>query len=242
MAQSYFIWNNVDCRAKGVTLAGPVPIVRPEERVKHVQIPGISGDLTQLEGENIFNSYIQTANIQVAGGMRVREIYDWLRGSGYVTFHGEPDRRQAARIIGAITLNRFSRNIDRWTGSVQFYCQPLKERLRNEIITVTSTQTKVYNFGDVNAKPIWRVTADNSSSFSLMVLGTGTYPSPITVECYEDHVYMIDSEVMEIMDETNGQHATLYSSGPFPFVAPGGNMIIGSGWSRVEIEMRERFL
>jgi phage-related protein len=43
-----------------------------------------------------------------------------------VTFSGEPDRKQAARVIGAITLNRISRNMDKWQGEVQFYCQPLK--------------------------------------------------------------------------------------------------------------------
>ena len=53
MGQSYFIWKNKDCRSMGVRLAAPVPIIRPEERVQHIQIPGRVGDLTLLEGENI---------------------------------------------------------------------------------------------------------------------------------------------------------------------------------------------
>ena len=89
--QSFFIWNGVDCRSMGIILRGPVSIVRPEERVKHVQIPGRSGDLTETEGDNIFNSYIQTAEIQVASGFWVHNVYKWLRGAGYVTFSGEPD-------------------------------------------------------------------------------------------------------------------------------------------------------
>ena len=93
MPQSFFIWKGIDCRAMGVILSGPVPIVRPEERVNHVQIPGRAGDLTELEGADIYNSYIQTASIAVKTGARVREIYAWLRGSGYVTFSGEPDRK-----------------------------------------------------------------------------------------------------------------------------------------------------
>ena len=113
MGKSYFIWNGMDCRNMGVTLAGPVPIIRPEERVKHVEIPGRSGDLTQVEGENVYNSYIQTATIQVRGGYHVRDVYRWLRGSGYVTFSGEPDRKQPARIIGAITLEKFLTEVDR---------------------------------------------------------------------------------------------------------------------------------
>ena len=64
MGQSYFIWKNKDCRSMGVRLSGPVSIVRPEERVNHVQIPGRSGDLTETEGENIFLS--PASNICVA--------------------------------------------------------------------------------------------------------------------------------------------------------------------------------
>ena len=78
MGQSYFIWKNKDCRNMGVKLSGPVPIVRPEERVNHVQIPGRSGDLTETEGAEVYNSYIQTASIMVNSGKRVRDIYNWL--------------------------------------------------------------------------------------------------------------------------------------------------------------------
>ena len=138
MGQSFFIWKNADCRAMGVQLSGPVPIVRPEERVQHTQIPGRSGDLTETEGQDVYNSYIQTASILVPGGFRVRDIYNWLRGSDYVTFSGEPDRRQPARIIGAITLNKHSHNLDWWTGEVQFYCQPLKQLLTDPAVTITT--------------------------------------------------------------------------------------------------------
>ena len=168
MAQSYFIWKGTDCRAMGITLRSPVPIVRPEERVKHIEIPGRSGDLTQLENEDedekIFNSYIQTASISVRGGFRVREVANWLSGSGYVTFSGEPDRKQMARVIGAITLNKHSRNLDKWAGECQFYCQPLKQLLNQAEVTVTSSGTSVINRGDVTAKPRIALTANATSA------------------------------------------------------------------------------
>ena len=163
MAQSYFIWNGMDCRNMGVKLSGPVPIVRPEERVQHIEIPGRSGDMTQTEGDQIYNSYIQTASIMVPGGYRVRDIYKWLRGSGYVTFSGEPDRRQEARIIGAITLNKHSRNLDWWVGEVQFYCQPLKQKLSQAQDTVSMNGT-IINAGDVDEKPVFVVTCTGGTA------------------------------------------------------------------------------
>ena len=39
----------------GVWLQGPVAIVRPEERVEHVQIMGRSGDLTETEDAEVIS-------------------------------------------------------------------------------------------------------------------------------------------------------------------------------------------
>ena len=237
MGQSYFIWKNRDCRSLGVRLSGPVSIVRPEERVNHVQIPGRSGDLTETEGENIFNSYIQTATILVPGGYRVREIYNWLRGADYVTFSGEPDRKQPARIIGAITLNKHSYNLDWWEGEVQFYCQPLKQLLQENKVTITSSGSTVRNIGDVRCRPMWKVTPSGSSatitvggkSFTVTGLTSGT-------------VILIDSDAMEVWNAAKTALLTVNSTGEFPVLLPGTNTITGSGWSAIEIEKRERFL
>lgn len=241
--QSFFIWKNRDCRSMGIYLTGPVAIVRPEERVNHVQIPGTSGDMTQTEGENIFNSYIQTAEIHVKSGMRVRTIFDWLRGDGYVTFSGEPDRRQKARIIGAVTLNKVSRNIDTWVGSVQFYCQPLKEKLTEETLIVTASGAGVRNSGDVTARPLYKVTA-SGSSISVTVTGERT-PEDNTIAVtglQSGQVIWIDSQVMEILNTDRTATLTENSAGEFPVLGAGNNTITFTGCSQIEITKRERFL
>ena len=237
MAQSYFIWNGKECRSMGVMLQGPVPIIRPEERVQHVEIPGRSGDLTELEGEQIYNSYIQTVTIQVQGGYRVRDIFNWLKGSGYVTFHGEPDRKQAARIIGAITLNKHSRNLDWWVGEAQFYCQPLKQLLTEVPVTITSSGSTVMNAGDVKSKPKITATA-SGTSMSITVGGKTLTISGLT----SGNDYIIDSEIMEVSNADRSALLTKNSTGEFPRLAPGSNTITGSGWSKLVIDRRERFL
>ena len=237
MGQSYFIWKDKDCRSMGVWLQGPVAIVRPEERVKHAEIPGRSGDLTQTEGEDIYNSYIQTATILVKGGFRVREVYSWLRGSGYVTFSGEPDRRQKARIIGAITLNKHAYNLDWWVGELQFYCQPLKEKRQEETVTVTSSGTDVKNTGDVESRPKITLTASGTSATvaaggkSLTVTGLTSGSS-----------YIIDSDIQEVTNAAGTEILTQNSTGSWPVLKPGSNSVTGSGWSKLVIDKRERFL
>lgn len=237
MAQSYFIWKNIDCRAMGCRLSGPVPIVRPEERVEHVQIPGRSGDLTEIQGTDIYNSYIQTATLMVMGGQHVREVYKWLRGSGYVTFSSEPDRKQAARIIGAITLNKHSHNLDWWTGEIQFYCQPLKQKLVSDTVTITSSGSAVLNLGDVIARP--RIEARASDTSMTITAGGNTLTLTGTTS---GTTYIIDSEVMEVTNAAGTTLLTKNSTGDFPMLSPGSNSITGSGWNRLIIDKRERYL
>jgi len=237
MGKSYFIWNGIDCRNMGVDLAGPVSIVRPEERVKHVEIPGRSGDLTYVEGENVFNSYIQTATIQVRGGYHVRDVYRWLRGSGYVTFSGEPDRRQPARIIGAITLDKHSHNLDIWTGEVQFYCQPLKELLQEPTVEITSSGTGIINSGDVTEYPWIKMTASGTTAV-ITIGGNSTLMTGLT----SGVKYTLDSETQEMITLSGGDLVTNKTVGLFPIIPVGSQTVTGSGWSKLEIKRRERFL
>ena len=237
MGQSYFIWKGRDCRSMGVWLQGPVAIVRPEERVDHVQIMGRSGDLTETEGAEVYNSYIQTATILVKGGYRVREVYSWLRGSGYVTFSGEPDKRQKARIIGAVTLNKHAYNIDWWVGEVQFYCQPLKEMLQETATEITSSGSKVPNAGDVISFPKILATASSTS----MTVAAGGRTLTIT-GLTSGTKYVIDSDIMEVTLAEGVGALTKNSSGEFPVLAPGSNTVTGSGWSKLVFDRWERFL
>lgn len=243
MPKSFFIWNGKDCRSMGIIMRGPAPIIRAEERVQHVQIPGVSGDMTETEGENIYNSYIHTVSISVQGGFRVREVYRWLRGNGYLTLSGEPDKRQKARVIGAITLNKHSHNLDWWVGECQFYCQPLKELLTESKVTVTSTGASVVNTGDVICRPMYKITT-SGTSISLGASGTGT-PASNTLTATgltSGVVYWIDAETMEVWNADRSATVTEKSAGEFPVLAPGSNTLTFSGISSIEITKRERFL
>ena len=240
MAQSFVIWNGIDCRSMGVNLRGPVPIVRPEERVRHVEIPGQSGDLTETEGENIFNSYIQTASISARDGINVRNVFKWLRGSGYVTFSGEPDRKQAARIIGAVTLNKHSRNLDKWVGEVQFYCQPLKELLREEPVTIIESGATVRNNGDVDAQP--RITVNAGAAGQDITITIGGKSLRINMTGMLDTGCVVDCKSKMVVNYSGAANLTHLSSGEFPVLAPGDNTVTYANASSLDFERRERYL
>ena len=245
MGRSYFIFKGRDCREMGIWLTGPLPIIRPEERVEHVQIPGRAGDLTRTEGEDIYNSYIHTAEIHVPQGIHVRNVYDWLRGEGWLTSSSEPDRRQMARVIGAITLDKVSKNLDIWRGTAQFYCQPLKQLLWEEKVTISAAGT-VTNNGDVPAKPLYKITAGSTGTVVLTVsrtVGSSTSSETITITGVgSGSVVYVDSELMEVLNYTGAVSLAPYASGDFPLLRPGDNSISGSGWASIEITKRERYL
>lgn len=246
MGQSFFIWKGIDCRAMGCKTSGHAPIIRPEERAEHVTIPGRSGDLTFTEGEDIYNSYIQTVSFMVQGAMNVRNVYRWLRGSGYVIFSGEPDKQQEARIIGAVTLNRHSYNLDWWTGEVQFYCQPLKEMLTSNTVTITSSGLTVRNNGDVPCKPLYKVTVSGSGSgktVKVKTAGTGIPTNEITITSMTGgDIIWIDSDTMEVWNSDKTALLTMLSSGSFPVMGIGNNTVTFSGCSSILIDRRERYL
>ncbi len=235
MSQSWFAWNGVDCRSMGVTLTNVVPIVWPEERVEHITIPGRPGDLTDLEGTDIYNSYIQTASIRVKDGWRARQVKSWLRGAGTVTFSGEPEVKQQARIIGAVTLERVSLNLDIWVGEVQFYCQPLKQRLIEPTATV-ALNGSIYNAGDVTEKPIFIL----SATASTVVITAGGKSLTITGLTSGDGLH-IDSESMMVLSADLTEDLTAQTTGFWPVLNVGENTLAGSGWSSCQVRRRERF-
>ena len=153
----WFTWNGTDCRTRGVLLQEMPQIVKPEERVEHVTIPGRSGEVTITEGNDIYNSYIQTIPIIVTTASDVSTVEKWLRGNGYVSFCSQPELKQKARVINAVEFKKHSRNSDWWEAQVQFYCHPLKEQVLEEQLFITSSGTTITNPGDIESRPMMQI-------------------------------------------------------------------------------------
>ena len=237
MGQSFFVWKGVDCRSMGILLAGPPAIIRGEERVEHVTIPGRAGELTLTEGDSIFQGYIQTVTMHVKGGYRVRDVQNWLKGAGDVIFSCEPDRKQKARVIGAVTLEKHSRNLDYYSGEVQFYCEPFKEPVLDEAVVITSSGAAVVNRGDAKSRPLIGAKASGTS----MTITAGGNSLTVT-GLIADAWYTVDCEAGMVVSADGTTNLTANSSGNFPILAQGSNEVTGSGWAELDIWRRERFL
>lgn len=227
-----FTWNGISCRTKGIRLQSMPEVVRPEERVSHVVIPGRSGEMTLTEGDNIFNSYIQTIPIAVNTLAAVKQAENWLKGDGWVTFSGEPTLKQKARIINAVTFKKHGRNSTWWDAEVQFYCDPIKYSTSESAIEITTSGTNVPNAGDLKSYPKIAITG---SGLVTVRAGGNTITIP---ECVDG--WVIDSENEWILQ--SGVPQTNVCSGKFPVLNVGDNAVTFTGASKVTVTPNIRYL
>ena len=162
-----FTWNNVLSTSEGIIMQDMPKIIRPEERVNHITIPGRSGELTETEGTDVYNSYIQSVPIAVNSLSNVKAIEKWLRGSGYVTFCNESNRKQRARVINAVTFTKHSKNSSWYEAEVQFYCDPLKEAINETSVEITSSGATITNPGDVESRPLITITGSGDITIRI---------------------------------------------------------------------------
>ena len=233
MAKRYwFMWNGVRSDEMDIILNEAPQVIKPEERIQHVTIPGRTGEVTLTEGEDIYQSYIQTLSIAVRGAANVPAAENWLKGAGVLTLSSQPGLEQAARVIGAVTMGKHSRNLDWWEGDVQFYCEPFKHAIGEQDIEITESGTEVSNPGELPAFPLIEVTGSGNVT---IYCGARTLIIPNCVSGW-----VIDSENEWILD--GGVPVMGACSGEFPVFQPGENMVTFTGATSLTVTPRFRYL
>lgn len=82
----WFEWNGRRCTEYGIHVTEQPPVTIPTERATFTNVPGRSGSLTTLEGDDVYDDLLLTASCFIADPARIPAIAAWLRGSGQVTF------------------------------------------------------------------------------------------------------------------------------------------------------------
>ena len=91
----WFEWNGVKCTVSqyGMHVLSQPSIVSPLERSEQVNIPGKSGTLTMLEGEDIYDNIVLSCSCVIDNINKLPAITRWLKGSGTVKFPISLDRK-----------------------------------------------------------------------------------------------------------------------------------------------------
>ena len=167
MAEPYFLFNNVDSRTKGVRVISYPPILRANLRATTVSIPGRAGELTQLEGTDIYEPYTRAMSIAVPA-TSLQAALNWMRGSGTLVLGNESGYKYNVRLDAQLQVDKHYPGM--FSGSLQIRTEPFKRSTASASnIEVTSSGTTVNNPGNVPAKP--RITLTGTGAATVTIGG-----------------------------------------------------------------------
>ena len=229
----WFEWNGARCTAYGVHVLEQPPLTMPSERVTFTDVPGRSGSLTTLQGEDVYDDMLLTAQCIVSDPARIPNLCTWLRGGGKVTFANRPGGYYNARIVNQISFDKILRGNPHRSFAVNFRCKPFWHVEGISPITITSSGTFITNPGNVASEPF--IGVYGTGDITLMVGMTITELFGISGSITLDTLHM-EAFIGSIS-------ANNRMSGDFPILLPGTNAVSWTGSvSRVVILPNWRYL
>lgn len=216
----HFIWKGISSAAMGVIIQDSPAIIRAPERTEEVNIPGRSGSLYLLEGDDVYNSYLKTVVCVATPAANMDELTSWLKGSGEVVFvPSEGNKRYFARIIDQVSIKRklsydpgtSGFGSDPWRDfTINFKTQPEKGQYPEEEPTTLSVSGgTMTNPGTVASKPA--VTVHGSGSATLTYGG-----KTLTISNIPATGLVIDSDCQLVTSPDGGAILFGLVSGGFP--------------------------
>ncbi len=231
--QDYFIWNGVDCRNYGIHVSEQPPITIPQERSTQTTVPGRPGSLTTLEGKDVYDDLVLTAECFISDPTQIPAIAGWLKGSGTVTFANRLGGHYNARIANQIPFEKVLKGNPHCTFAINFRCYPFWYQDGVSSITITASGSTITNPESVYAEPI--ITVYGSGTITLMVGTTIVELENISGSITVDSVVQEAYKGQTLMND--------HMSGDFPILRPGMNAISWSGSvTRVVIQPNWRYL
>ena len=193
----YFLWNGVKSTDYGIHVSEHPPITLPAERQTATSIPGRSGSLITLEGDDVYDEMTLSCTCWMDDTAKIPAIAQWLKGSGTITFANRLGGYYEARVTNQISFAQVLKGRPHCSFSVNFRCQPFFYLDDSEDITMTTSGMYIENKGTVFAEPVLQVTLSSDAEITLGgklfeltgVTGTVTIDTP-KQECYQEYTSM----------------------------------------------------
>ena len=215
----WFTWNGTRCTQYGIHVLEQPVITRPSERATFSSVPGRSGTLTTLEGDDVYDDMILTATCMIENTNRLSEINRWLKGGGTVTFANRPGGYYKARIINQLSFEKILRGNPHMSFAVNFRCQPFFYISGVENVTLTASGSTITNPYSAPSEPI--ITVNGSGEITLMIGATLIELSDIQT------AITLNSELCEAYLGVTGMNSCV--SGDYPKLVSGLNGVSWSG-------------
>jgi predicted phage tail component-like protein len=137
---------------QGLLITELPPISKPLQRTLVETIDGRDGDIVTKLG---YSAYDKVVKIALRGNYNIDEVISFFDTEGEITFSNEPDKFYRFAIYEQIDYNRLAKYR---TAEITIHVQPYKY-LVNELVIAEDVNEnpysiRVYNAGNVNAKPV----------------------------------------------------------------------------------------
>ena len=106
---NYCIFKDIASRELGLYMEHCPERTSPKQRDETFTVPGHPGNLSTTDGT--FETYIKSAEFIVMDMAQVDEISAHFKGSGWLTFSNEPDRRYKARVANQIEFSHIIKTL-----------------------------------------------------------------------------------------------------------------------------------
>lgn len=215
----WFEWNGVRCTQYGIYVLTQPELIRPAERATFTTVPGRSGSLTTLEGEDVYDDFTVSAECIIENINQLAAINRWLRGSGTVTFANRQGGFYYARFVNQISFEKILRGNPHRSFAVTFRCQPFFYLSNVADVTVNYAGTLLNNPYGFFSEPVLHVTMAGNAQ---IIIGASYFElSGIT------GTLVVDSTLMET--HMNNMSYNSCMCGDYPRLMAGNNIISWTG-------------
>ena len=215
----WYVWNDVRCTSYGVHVLEQPPLTMPSERVTFTDVPGRSGSLTTLQGDDVYDDMLLTAQCIVADPARIPSICAWLRGGGKVTFANRSGGFYNARIVNQISFEKILRGNPHRSFAINFRCKPFWYLGGVAPITLMTSHNYIINPGNVFSEPVLQITMNGNAAFTV----GGTYFELMDIY----GTVTVDTPRMETFMNYTSYNSRVW--GDYPRLLPGNNLVSWSG-------------
>lgn len=215
----WFEFNGVKCTEYGIHVSEHPAVTLPSERVTFTDIPGRSGSLTTLEGDDVYSDMTLTATCFVSDTSRLADIAAWLKGSGTVTFANRQGGFYYGRVVNQIPFDIVMRGKPNRTFAVNFRVKPFFYLADSPVITLNEDMGIVTNPCSVYSEPV--ITVYGSGDIDLHV-GSQL----IELKGIEESI-TLDTPLMEAYKGEESMNSCM--DGDFPILKPGDVAIAWDG-------------
>ena len=225
---NYCIFKDINSLELGLYMERCPEKISPKRRDETFTVPGRHGNLTTTDGA--FESYIRSTEFIVKDKKKIDEICAHFKGSGWLIFSSEPDRKYKARVANQIEFSHIIRRFKRFV--VEFEIQPFGYDVFEQTLVKTAPFS-LFNIGTVDSEPL------------ITIFGTGN----ITLYVNNQSISLkeiagsitIDSEMQNAYNGAASMNNKM--SGEFPILSLGENHITWLGnVTKLEIQPNWRYI